>query len=149
MEAYNARYEFLGIAFGGVHANFANCSVSIPDSRIRPYFGDVKEGGTVLDKRHCGIDVVASTTMRAPMLKLSLPPQTVSAYVDDCTRTLTDPEEAGGMDYVSLDLYVQFWTSRGAKSGVRLGNAIVWQDGTTTAIPAENDRWSLRDYNQE
>lgn len=144
MGKYKKSYSILGIGDGGVYAKEGdNVSVSIPDTRLSSYFGDLKEGGIVIDKRPC-VDHPDFVRMviNGPMLKEALPPGHKDNFgeISPCDN----PEKAGWMTYVSLDLYLKLWEKLGAKIGKRIKNKIKWNDGTMEVIPPWKERFSVK-----
>lgn len=150
-DAYKSEYLFLGIAEAGVYAEAPNpwgehlASVMIYDRRLSCYYGDVVEGGTILDKRPafqrdetaCVREVVSG-----PMRGLHLPPNTVDVAFQG--RQPWAPElKLGGFDYISLDLYLDRWRALGARVGRRVGPTVVWEDGEVEPIRPESERWRL------
>jgi hypothetical protein len=141
-DAYENKYTTLGIAAGGVYATIGDdCNVTMYDRRLSPYYGDLAEGGIVIDKRPClshssFIEMVIS----GPMLKESLPSHSCERMFSD-VQPCDDARCCKGMDCISMDLYLDLWRPLGAKIGKRVGNEIVWENGDVSVIPDEKDRW--------
>lgn len=148
-DAYKKEYTILGIGDGGCWAraksNFSDTSASITiyDKRLSCYYGDVIEGGIVIDKRPCvkRKDFVR-LAFKCAILNEGLPPKSKQGW-DMKIVPCVDARDAGGMDYISLDIYLNLWESFGARIGTRVGDEIVWRDGTKTAIRPESKRWLL------
>lgn len=141
-EGYKKEYTTLGVAAAGVYASVGdNCSVSIYDTRLDPYLGNLVEGGIVVDKRPCiHHEDFVKLVVSGPMVRESLPPKTISRLFEP-NRECLDPKEAGGCDYVSMDLYLQLWEGIGARVGYRRGDYIEWNDGEKQEIPPYESRY--------
>lgn len=153
MDAYKQEYDYLGIAMGGVYGRGPSkwskdgFSVSIPDKRLSPYYGDLIEGGIVVDKRPCIEKDEARFVNRvylSPLLKKSLPPKTMCKLFEK-EEPCEDVTQCGPIDYISMDLYLDLWRKEGAKIGKRVGNEIHWENGEVSPIPSESMRWSSVD----
>lgn len=150
---YEQKYLTLGIGAAGVYATAPNpygdtpASVSISDTRLRAYFGEVVEGGRVMDKRTVDPYKLVHWVISGPMEKASLPPQTVERFawkfggdnLTHCEDAITG--HCGSLDYISTDLYDKLWRELGAGIGFRRGDFIEWEDGSHTAIPPFEKRW--------
>lgn len=146
-------YTYLGIGQAGVYANSFNpwserheAAITIYDTRLTPYFGDVAEGGIVCDKRPAfeqnefkAVEAVIS----GPMRNNTLPPQTRDSWGQ--LIPCSDPKEGRGFDSISTDLYLSLWRELGAKIGYRRGNFIEFENGEKTEIPRAEDRWMKKD----
>ncbi len=141
-DAYKSEYTTLGIAAAGAYATIGDdCRVTMYDRRLSPYYGDLAEGGIVIDKRPCvGHPSFIEAVISGPMLKESLPSHTRQRMFSDA-ESCDDVKTCRAMDYVSMDLYLNLWRSLGAKIGKRNGNEIVWDNGDVSVIPDANERW--------
>ena len=133
---------------------------SCSDSRLGPYLGYLHEGGWVIDKRRI-MDgprrgEFVDGVMNGPMIDTAVAP----SQVDRCPQpsaillgglqgafqTLamvkTAKPEWRGLDSIGPEDYAAFWRERGAKVGRRRGDAIVWDDGSRSLIPAFASRWA-------
>lgn len=171
-DAYQAEYTFLGIAEAGCYASAPNrwgdtpASISIPDKRLSCYYGDVVEGGTILDKRPAFEKQSRACTravVSGPMLRDNLPALTISRADFPENQILTadsvdsirmepegffltvggDPFKLSSFDFISLDLYCQLWRQLGARVGKRVGMTVEWEDGEVEAIRPESERWQF------
>ena len=146
-DTYKKEYTILGIGDAGCWARApslfsdTSASITIYDKRLSCYYGDVVEGGIVIDKRPCTKrdDFVHSVCI-CPLLKESLPNSTKQDWNNQLIPC-TDARSATSMEYISLDLYLNFWESLGARIGTRVGDEIVWRDGSKVAIRPESQRW--------
>src|SRR6185369_8781632 len=100
---YEQRLVLLGIAQGGVYGNGQTFSVQIPDYRLSPYFGELLEGGIVLDKRDIPIDILIKHVVNGPMLDLSIPKNSFRPFVKGGTHEYQG-ETLKGFDFVGLDV---------------------------------------------
>jgi hypothetical protein len=136
-------YDLLGIGDAGCYASIKNeyhTSVTIYDRRLHAYYGDVREGGTIVDKRPCfageakeAIHLVIS----GPMLELQLDNGMVKRFMGAMEKW-DGMSEIHSFDYVSLNIYLEMWRKVGARVGIRRGDTIVWEDGVVESIvPAE------------
>lgn len=152
MQPYKKEYTTLGIAAAGCYATcppvqYGNgttveSSVSIPDSRLIPYLGDLADGGVVIDKRPCiKRDDFVHWIVKGPMLKESLPGGCRNVPFSRDIIPCDDPKACGGYDYIALDLYMELWRGLGARIGTRVGDVIKWEDGEVFPIPPEEERF--------
>ena len=144
--AYKNSYDILGIALGGCYAqelskHYGYVRISIPDKRLQCYYGDVKEGGILVDKRSCEESVIVHGSVSGPMLDMALPEKTRSVVFEGSKECL-DPEGCSGFDTISLDLYLMYWRKRGARIGKRVGNKVEWEGGFSEEIVPESKRFS-------
>lgn len=148
IQPYKKEYTYLGIALAGVYAEAPNqysktsVSVTIYDTRLSAYYGDLAEGGIVCDKRPCKdhpdmVHMVVSGPMRGSYL----PEKTKNGF--NGNESCEDARDAGGFDYVSTDLYLGLWRSMGARIGKRVGDTIEWEDGTIESIVPCEMRWTV------
>ncbi len=152
IKEYKAEYTYLGIAAAGVYAKTTTqyninstitSSVTIYDNRLSPYYGDVVEGGIIVDKRPCiNHEEFYKMVINGPMLKMDLPNQTVELFTFPATQeTIADARNCGSCDNVSLDLYIKLWKELGAKVGYRRGNVVEWDNGEKSVIPEARNRF--------
>jgi hypothetical protein len=161
-DAYKPELAYLGIGLGGVYgAGISNpstkpifgtetaFSVSIPDTRLTPYFGDLIHNGWVIDKRPVPEKDMIHWVVSGPMLNICLPRRTIKRSFSSSEEVMpTDQswmERVKSFDYISMDLYIDLWSKLGAKIGQRSGDAILWVDGSRTEIPKAEDRYSCRE----
>ncbi len=134
----NKHYPMIGIALSGVYAWADGESLRSYDTRLERFYYRLKEGGLVIDKRTCSEDDVLKYVVSGAMVQFSLPDNTKS-------RIWENPEpcfsylDAKGMDKVSLNLYLDFWRSLGARIGKRVDNSIVWENGEIEQIVVYED----------
>lgn len=147
-DEYKNEYTYLGIAAAGVYAEAPNkyskhpASITIYDRRLRAYFGDMAEGGIVVDKRPClehpdFYRMVISGPMRGSWLS-----EKTRETMHDTVKC-HNAHEAKAFDYISTDLYLALWRDMGAKIGKRVGNEIHWEDGTKETIVPVDKRWQV------
>lgn len=133
-------------------------SITIYDTRLTPYLGNLKPGAVVIDKRELrSHPMFVRWVLGCPMVDLSLKgsetdpidrdaaarmaPALEGAFGTLAEMAASDPDYTG-LDHVSLDAYVAWWRKRGAKIGKRKGNRIAWEDGSFTQIPTEALRYA-------
>lgn len=90
------------------------------------------EGGWVIDKRHLDAGVIARIAISGPMGNPRLPPGTMSNRHDEFVPV--DLAKVGGLTWVAIDVLCDYAEARGAKVGRRIGDEIVWRDGTRTSV---------------
>jgi hypothetical protein len=141
--------------------NVSKVSRSGMGRTISAYFGDLIEGGHVIDKREV-LEKHPGLAIRSPVCDASLPLGRTSRFVDVvpnveeslCARAIASCEDhpmsavarmmiaapdCGSYDMVAPDVLAQWWGAHGAKVGRRFGNRIVWANGDESEIrPAEN-----------
>ena len=146
MEAYKTgenAYDLLGIGDAGCWARIgANTSVTIYDMRLHCYYGDVREGGTIIDKRPAfekDWGACCHLVCSGPMVDMSLDNGMVKKLFD---KPSVFDGDAGAMDMVSLDIYLDNWRALGAKVGHRRGNVVKWEDGSVEEIVEESKRYA-------
>lgn len=149
-EAYKPEYTTLMIAMGGCYATAPGeysstyNHISIPDGRMTCYFGDVVEGGWVVDKRPCiDREDFVHMVVCGPLLKESLPDGMKLELFSNQPKVCEDAKECSGSDYVSLDLYLKLWRDMGARLGQRKDNEVHWENGEVTDIPNETERYMV------
>lgn len=129
-------------------------SCSIPDNRIKPYLGELVEGGFVLLSPPGGVSV--ADCFAAPLLDVRLgdddydkapkPSATMLAGLQDAflffaTLRATD-DSFTGLDKVGLKKYLAYWVSKGARIGRRVKDVVVWEDTKRkTPIPQFEKRY--------
>lgn len=170
---YRPRFEVLEGSGGDVagyeppviteHKGFTSAQhgrCTIPDSRLEPYFGDLVEGGIVIDKRPCAkLPEFALMVMSSPMLKLGItepdlcpvPNEMFVGALEGSFKTLAAIKLAKptftGLDHVGLADYLAVWRSNGARIGVKQGGNIYWEhknpdgDGGSSPIPVAARRF--------
>lgn len=147
---YKPEYCYLGIALSGTYGTSptvkskcggsSKSSMSGMISKLYPYLGDLLEGGIVVDKRSVPEKDIIHEVYSGPMMDIDLPSRTKSQIFAEPAPS--EPgDKLGGLDTVSMDLYLMRWEKLGARIGYRLGNTIVWNDGEILPIPEESERW--------
>jgi hypothetical protein len=122
---YELRLAVLSIGPAGAHGECRDGShISFPDNRLRPYLGELIEGGFVIDKR-AALEADPVLTARTPLCDGSLP--------DGMRATFLGWRDQ--FDVVAPDVYAAWWEAHGARVGRRRGDKIVWADGAEEAIP--------------
>jgi hypothetical protein len=160
-DEYKSEYTTLGIGSAGVYAtgrtvvglnSTTTSSSSIPDRRLTPYLGDMVEGGIVLDKRPCiHRDDFVHMIVSGPMMNQDLPHDSKKGWGPTESCDLEDARKCKGLDYLSLNLYIQLWVEKGARVGVRVGDKVYWNDGPNYGfgkiqdIPLAESRWQWDD----
>ncbi len=159
MDGYDVRLATLEIGLGGCHGQYAErrASVTMYDRRLSAYYGELVQGGYVIDKAQV-LDANPGLAVLAPLCRGGLPAGTRNVFRDRVDpvmgAALSDPESFGGVaalmiaapecgafDDVSPDVFAAWWGSRGARVGVRHGDRIEWADGTAEAIRPAAQRW--------
>jgi hypothetical protein len=169
---YEKRMAVIQIALGGVSGETTDgVHVTFYDRRLQPYFGEVIDGGFILDKR-AALLARPGLAIGSPMVKGSLPPGTVDRFADRCplydvadsivldairsdptnpaaglATLMQDDPACGGCDEVATDVYADGWGKRWARVGRRFGRVVVWDDGQTEQIRPFERRY-LRDDDQ-
>lgn len=138
-------------------------SVHAYDSRITCYYGQLIDGGIVID-RHDVLDKRPSLSISSPMLDSHI--KQVSRFADAIATNdnfmldaLSDPGSFGGLatlakaattdkaigafDYLPLSQWVAWWKNLGARVGRRVGDNIVWDDGEVDPIRPAESRWAV------
>lgn len=96
----------------------------------------------VMDKRTVEDVVLIQGVMSGPMLDVGLPSKTKKGW--DGNEACENPEDCKSFDLISLDLYAEYWRTRGAKIGIRKGDTIVWENGDVDPIIEASLRWTIR-----
>lgn len=133
--------RFLNGWHGEYLINGGSGSVSYRSDDLNYCLKDAVEGCIIVDKSECGDDAV-SFVINGPMVNLQLPPNTIKKFSGRETRAFMLPalggefqslatkalkdEDWGGLDYISLDLYVEAWRGLGAKIGYFRGGKVEW-----------------------
>jgi hypothetical protein len=151
---YDRRLAVLSIGLAGCYADtVTGSSITYYDSRLKPYYGELVEGGWVLDKSAV-LDGKPSLAVLAPMCQGNLPAGTRDAFggakdsfvaqaiAEDTdnpaaaiARMMIAVPDCGAFDFVAPDVYAAWWAKRGARVGRRHDDKIVWSDGTEESIP--------------
>ncbi len=158
---YEQRLAVLDKGLAGCHGStIDSASITYYDTRIRGYYGELVEGGFVLDKSKilCANPMLA---ISSPMCKGGMKPGTIDA-MGDCSDNfvanaianqsnnpmstlaqlaIVSKGKFNGLDFVAPDLYAAWWLEKGARVGTRIGGAIHWSDGIIEQIPNFGDRY--------
>jgi hypothetical protein len=140
---YDPTWKLISIALAGVSGKRENSSFQAPSRRLSSYFGDLCEGGIVIDKRPCPENVIIRQAYCGAMVQVEMPDNTVSRMGGNGLEPCDDAEKAGSMDFIALNLYVNQWRKLGARIGVRRGRTIHWENGEKSPIPAFKDRYAM------
>lgn len=155
MIGYAQRLVVITRGLGGIHSETADgASITHYDRRLRPYYGELIEGGYVIDYREV-LDERPMLAVRAPMVSGKLPLGAVDRLDANAARgslvlraIAGEPEnpasglatlmiaapDCGAFDSVAPDVYAAWWRPHGARIGQRRGDRIEWEDGTTEDI---------------
>jgi len=163
-DKYEERYDLLTRGVGphgsvgaeSVGWSGGKCSTTMYSRRLGPYFGELKDGGVVVDKWTVDFKTGYNLVVHGPMVDVTLPPKTIDKFDGQISDVMliglqgsfqamalkkrTDPKWSG-LDSVSLDLYCDLWRQAGARIGKRIGNEIHWEDGAVSEIPDEAHRY--------
>lgn len=152
----------------GVGADGNAFTVTMYDSRLSCYYGDLVEGGFVIDNQAV-LDADPSLAYLAPMVSATLHDGEIDrldarvepdnfllgmfAEQPDGYGTVarlavaqlgaSPTEEPGPMDYVSPGRFAAWWANRRARVGQRQGDTIVWTDGTVDQIRSIAERYMV------
>jgi hypothetical protein len=157
---YDQRLSVLGIGLGGCHGETVDGGhITYYDSRLKPYLGELVEGGYVIDKSAVLQDK-PSLALLSPMCRGNLPTGSTEAFniapdnfvanaiandthnpAAPIARMMLALPKCGAFDYLAPELYSAWWLKQGARVGQRTGDRIVWSDGVEEAIPAFEDRY--------
>lgn len=159
---YERRLAALSIGLAGSYGEMSDGGrVNYQDSRLRPYFGELVEGGFVIVKTAI-LEHRPRLAVLSPLCRGSLAPGQRKAFqmspdnfvaqaiasadasenpAAGIARMMLAAPECGAFDDVAPDVYAAWWALHGAKVGQRRGEAIVWQDGTEDAIPPFAQRY--------
>lgn len=140
-EVYKPEYTTLGAAMAGPYATIGhNVSVTGLWGDLESNYGDVVEGGTIIDKRNVDHAVLVTGVVSGPMLNEDLPPRTRDRLFEGQSPA-TEDDKFGGLDSISMDLYLAIWRKVGARIGQRQGNVVAWEDGTVETIRPVDQRY--------
>ncbi len=137
--------------------NVSAWTSTIYDTRIEPYFGDVREGGWVVDRAHVEAGKRLHDGLASPMLSLTLAPREVDRCPQPSSVMLAGLEGGfqalatikaalptwSGLDRVDLATWLEIQRANGARVGQRRGDVIVWSDGATSPIAPAELRWNV------
>jgi hypothetical protein len=155
---YERRVATLSIGLGGVGGNTIDGgSITYYDTRLRAYYGELVEGGFVIDKSKV-LAEKPGLVIASPLCKGSMKPGTTDALGDVSDNFVANaiandrnnPASVlaklaiagfGGFDYVAPDLYAAWWLDKGARVGTRIGDTIHWSDGIIEQIPSFEARY--------
>lgn len=159
MDGYDVRLATLEIGLGGCHGQHAEgrASVTMYDRRLSAYYGELVEGGFVIDKRAV-VEANPGLAVMAPLCRGDLPagrrdvfqtrpdPVMAAALCDGesfgaVAALMVAAPDCGAFDDAAPDVYAAWWRARGAQVGVRCGDRIVWADGSIEAIRPAGQRW--------
>jgi hypothetical protein len=144
-ETYSETLAYLGIAgscaYGAGVENGQRFSMGFTTASLTPYFGELREGGIVIDARPVGASIRMREAVSGPMVDVTLPSKSARGFGG--TRTVLSMDSAGeDFDYVSMDIYADHWEKLGAKVGIRRGGKIHWNQGGQTRIHRFEERFS-------
>jgi hypothetical protein len=165
MDEYEPEYAVLSRGLGGCHADTIDgASVTIYDSRLQAYLGNVVEGGYVIDNRAV-LDRNPGLVLRSPMCEAKLLPGSINRFRDACPAPersivaaaiasnpengycglarlmLACPDAFEGFNFVAPDVYAGWWLQNGARVGERHGKYVLWSDGKEELILAAERRY--------
>ena len=166
--AYEQRLVVLQIGLGGVSGHMTDGgTVTFYDRRLAPYYGELVEGGYVLDKR-AALEARPGLAVLSPMCKGSLAAgqrdpfcgaegsivaQAIASEPENpacgLARLALAAPECGAFDDVAPDVFADWWRAHGARVGRRFGGVIVWDDGMTEAIRPFARRYLKGDGNPD
>jgi hypothetical protein len=151
--AYAQRLVVLQLALGGVSGHTTDGStITYYDRRLAPYYGELIDGGYILDKRAslrarpglavlspmCKGDLAAGRRDRFGGAEGSIVAQAIAGEPENpacgLARLALAAPQCGAFDDVAPDLFADWWRAHGARVGRRFGAVIVWDDGATEAI---------------
>jgi hypothetical protein len=159
-KGYELRLAVLSIGLAGCYGDGIDGSrISYYDTRLRPYYGELVEGGYVIDKSAI-LDTKPDLAVLSPMCNGKLPPGTRDAFpgaegsivarsianepdnpAAPIARMMLAVPDCGAFDDVAPDVYAAWWAKQGARIGQRRGNKIAWSDGTEETIPPFAQRY--------
>jgi hypothetical protein len=151
--AYEQRLVVLQIGLGGVSGHLMDGgTVTFYDRRLAPYYGELVEGGYVLDKR-AALEARPGLAVLSPMCKGNLAAgqrdlfqgaegsivaQAIASDTENpacgLARLALAAPQCGAFDDVAPDLFADWWRAHGARVGRRRGDVIVWEGGAAEAI---------------
>lgn len=138
-------------------------SVHAYDRRITCYYGQLIDGGIVID-RHDVLDRRPSLAISSPILDSHI--KQVSRFADavagcdtfmldvlsdqsafgglaTLAKAATTDKAIGSFDKLPVSQWVAWWKNLGARIGQRVGNNIVWDDGEVDPIRPAESRWNV------
>ena len=140
-------WPFGGIALSGVYWHKDPTSQSGYDTRVESRLHELAEGGIFVDKRPVAEDdrfvgwvlndpMVDTRLAKGQVEACPLPSEVVLSGLEGAFKTyaLARVEGWKGLDTVSVSEHCAVWMARGALIGVRLGDNILWSNGTTAPI---------------
>jgi hypothetical protein len=159
-KGYELRLAVLSIGLAGCYGDGIDGSrISYYDTRLRPYLGELVEGGYVIDKSSV-LEAKPDLAVLSPMCNGKLPPGTRDVFpgaegsivaqsiandpynpAAPLARIMLAVPDCGAFDDVAPDVYAAWWAKHGARIGQRKGNKIVWSDGTEETIPPFAQRY--------
>jgi hypothetical protein len=133
------------------------------DTRLAAYFGELVEGGFVIDKS-AALAERPSLAVTQPMCKGSLPvgtrdefqgaensfvahalanggPEVHGSFSTLAKLAIAAPK-CGMFDDVAPDVFADWWRAHGARVGIRQGEYIVWDNGDHEAIRPFESRYA-------
>jgi len=158
---YEKRMATLAIGLAGVYGETVDgASVTFYDTRLRAYYGELVEGGFVVDKSKV-LESKPGLAVSSPMCKGDMKPGTSDALGDVsdnfvanaiandgnnpasflATLAVASKGHFGGFDFVAPDVYAAWWLDKGARVGTRIGDTIQWSDGIVEQIPSFEARY--------
>jgi hypothetical protein len=159
-KGYELKLAVLSIGLAGCYGEGIDGShITYYDTRLRPYYGELVEGGYVIDKSAV-LDAKPGLVVLSPLCRGSLPPgtrdvfpgangsivaQAIANELDNpaapLARLMLAVPDCGAFDDVAPNVYAAWWAKQGARIGQRQGNKIVWNDGTEGVIPPFAQRY--------
>ena len=115
------------------------------EERMKLFLGQVVDSSLVVDQRPAsGRPDFAKNVLRGPMVNVDLPPLLVDASneVDEeviaacgkdvqdmyaIVKAMSEGQAIGAFDYVSPEIYAEFWKEQGARVGRVINGSIVWE----------------------
>jgi hypothetical protein len=157
---YDRRLTVLSIGLAGCYGESIDGShITFYDSRLRPYYGELVEGGWVVVKTDV-LNRNPDLAVLSPLCKGNLPAGTRDAFpgaegsivarsianepdnpAAPLARMMLAAPDCGSFDDVAPDVYAAWWAKHGARIGQRKGDKIVWNDGTEEFIPTFVQRY--------
>jgi hypothetical protein len=161
--SYERRLMVLGRGLAGCSGEGKGSSITYYDSRLRPYFGELLEGGYVVDKREV-LEERPGLAVLSPMCDGGLPLGAVDEFKSaegslvaqaiasggegsfrDLARLALAAPRCGAFDFVAADVYAAWWKDHGARVGRRVGEVIRWDDGSEESIRPFETRYQCDD----
>lgn len=157
---YKRRLAVLSVGLAGCYGDGIDGSrISYYDRRIKPYYGELVEGGYVVVKTDV-LERSPDLAVLSPLCNGKLPPGTTDAFPGaegsivaqsianehhnpavPLARLMLAAPNCGAFDDVAPDVYAAWWAKHGARIGQRHGDKIVWADGTEEPIPPFAQRY--------